>query len=156
MLSKDIQVLFQVSNPQEDKVPKVRCLPQDDSVFSECALLKKCPDLEIKGKEYEICMPWLDGRAYLLAVWFITLRNMLKKPGIHPWSNQFELRDHFLHKQLFIGEFPYSESVPCFSQSAIFLSSPTRSACGRRPHQGLPHMEDFDFCYKTMRLSDSI
>lgn len=156
VLSQDLKVEFQVSNTQESKVPKVRCLPQDDSAFSECALLKKCPELEVKGQEYEICMPWLDGRAYPLATWFVTLRNMLRKPDILPWSNPPELRSQFPHKRLFTGKFPYPDPVPSVFREAPSLPYNRLGLIvgAGRTKGARPYMEDFDFCYKTMRLSD--
>ena len=157
VLSQDLKVEFQVSDPIEGKVPTVRCLPQDDRVFRESAMLKRCPELEIKGKEYEIRMPWLDGRAYPLAAWFVTLRNMLRKPDVLPWENPLELRGDFPHKKLFMGKFPYPETVP-----TVFKEVPSSSQQGRvgllvgagRTKGNRPYMEDFDFCYRTMQLSD--
>jgi hypothetical protein len=157
-LRRDLHIKFLIRNQSATDFA-IRCIPLDQEPFKGCALLEKCPDLEIigTGGEYEIRMPWLENYKYPLGAWFYALRNMVQKSGLRPWTNPVLLRKDFPHKSTFYGEFPYPDSAPSVLRNATTGAGgePLGLLVGAGRTKGnRPYMEDFDFCYRTMRFSD--
>lgn len=152
-LKRDLDVVFYIKNKSAMDF-EIRCVPQDEQAFRDCPLLEEHPDLKISrsGRDFELRMPWLENYKYPLGVWFYSIRNMLKRLDLNPWTNTLMTRKHFPHKNTFFGIFPYPETAPSVlrkSSSSLGLLVGAGRTKGNRPY-----MEDFDFCYRTMQFGD--